>query len=51
MQSIINPNMSPEINPSSFMKQFGVVILTIVQGIVQPYWTYKHLKSIDDIIY
>jgi hypothetical protein len=51
MQSIINPNMSPEINPSSFMKQFGVVIITIVQGIVQPYWTYKHLKSIDDIIY
>lgn len=51
MQSIINPNITHTIHPSTFLKQLGIVVITIVQGIVQPYWTYKHLKSIDDIIY
>lgn len=32
------------------MKQFGLAMVTIVQSIVQPYWSYKHLKSIDAII-
>jgi len=51
MQSIINPDITTTVNPSTFMKQLGIVVITIVQGIIQPYWTYKHLKSIDDIIY
>lgn len=38
------------ISPINFLKQFGVVIVTFIQGIIQPYWSYKHLKSIDDII-
>jgi hypothetical protein len=38
------------ISPVNFLKQFGVVIVTFIQGIIQPYWSYKHLKSIDDII-
>ena len=48
---IMNPNIkSISISPVNFIKQFGIVAVTIVQGIVQPYWTYKHLKSIDDIV-
>jgi energy-coupling factor transporter ATP-binding protein EcfA2 len=38
------------ISPLKFMKQFGIIIATFIQGIVQPYWSYKHLKSIDDIV-
>jgi energy-coupling factor transporter ATP-binding protein EcfA2 len=38
------------ISPINFIKQFGVIIVTFIQGIIQPYWTYKHLKSIDDIV-
>ncbi len=41
---------STGISPINFIKQFGVVIVTFIQGIIQPYWSYKHLKSIDDII-
>jgi hypothetical protein len=50
-QTMLDPTSEPpKVSPASFLKQFGVVILTIVQGIIQPYWSYKHLKSIDDII-
>lgn len=38
------------ISPINFIKQFGVIIITFIQGIIQPYWSYKHLKSIDSII-
>jgi hypothetical protein len=41
---------SMNISPVSFLKQFGIIIVTFVQGIIQPYWSYKHLKSIDDIV-
>lgn len=34
----------------AFLKQFGVVLVSFIQGIIQPYWSYKHLKSIDNII-
>jgi len=53
---ILDPNSATasqsgfSISPSAFIKQFGIVIVTFIQGIIQPYWTYKHLKSIDDII-
>jgi hypothetical protein len=46
----VNQVSSAGISPLNFIKQFGVVIVTFVQGIIQPYWSYKHLKSIDDII-
>jgi len=47
---VMNPNNTAPSSPINFVKQFGIVIVTIVQGIVQPYWTYKHLHSIDNII-
>lgn len=53
-QSIMNPQELPtttsSISPMAFLKQFGVVIVSFIQGIIQPYWSYKHLKSIDTII-
>ena len=48
---IMDPDFSPmPISPINFLKQFGIVMVTMVQGIVQPYWTYKHLHSIDTIV-
>ncbi len=42
-------NISP-ISPFLFMKQLIIIVLTFIQGFLQPYWTFKHLKSIDNII-
>jgi hypothetical protein len=53
-QSIMDPSQSSggkSISPTLFIKQFGIVMVTFIQGIVQPYWTYKHLHSIDTIIH
>jgi hypothetical protein len=44
--SIIQQSFSP----GALLKQFGIVIVTCLQGIIQPYWTHKHLKSIDTIV-
>lgn len=44
------PDTSFSLSPLKFMKQFGIIIATFIQGIIQPYWSYKHLKSIDDIV-
>jgi MutS domain V len=51
-QQIMNPANVKQvpISPGNFIKQFGVVIITFLQGIIQPYWTYKHLHSIDSIV-
>ena len=52
-QKVLDPNAAAQpanFSPINFIKQFGVVIVTFIQGIIQPYWSYKHLKSIDDII-
>jgi hypothetical protein len=54
-QKVLDPNSANQsegihFSPLNFIKQFGVVIVTFIQGIIQPYWSYKHLKSIDDII-
>jgi len=51
-QQMMNPASIKQvsISPGNFMKQFGVVIITFLQGIIQPYWTYKHLHSIDTIV-
>ena len=44
-------NASPfSISPTQLIKKFGIVIVTLVQGIIQPYWSYKHLKTIDTIV-
>jgi len=32
------------------MKQCGVAAVTLIQGMVQPYWNYIHLQSVDNII-
>jgi hypothetical protein len=50
---IMNPakeNKVTEFNISGFIKKSGIILVTFVQGIIQPYWSYKHLKSIDNII-
>ena len=50
-QQITQPNAAPvSVSPAAFLKQFGVVLVSFIQGIIQPYWSYKHLKSIDTII-
>lgn len=55
IQNVLHPpsgRMSePSIEPLALFKQGGIIIMTVFQGIVQPYWTYKHLKSIDTIIH
>lgn len=53
IQAVLHPDPSSinrALDPVAFLKQGGIVLLTVVQGIVQPYWTYKHLHSIDHII-
>ncbi len=54
INTIMDPKSSgatnTSVSPINFIKQFGVIIVTFIQGIIQPYWTYKHLKSIDDIV-
>jgi len=53
-QAIVDPSakqsISRSVSPGNFLKQFGVVLITFIQGIIQPYWTYKHLHSIDTIV-
>ena len=44
-----NPS-SVTIQPAQLLKKFGLLFVTFIQGIVQPYWSYKHLHSIDEII-
>jgi len=46
----INTDNYVGFSPVNFIKQFGVVLITFIQGIIQPYWSYKHLKSVDNII-
>jgi len=52
-QAVLDPlALSPP--PSSFAqtaKQCGMAMVTIVQGILQPYWTHQHLSSIDQMIH
>jgi hypothetical protein len=35
---------------ATLLKQLGVITMTFLQGILQPYWTHQHLKSVDSII-
>jgi energy-coupling factor transporter ATP-binding protein EcfA2 len=61
LQAMVSGHIKAVLDPSTlqtgksfsiagFLKQFGVVLITLVQGFIQPYWTYQHLKSIDNII-
>lgn len=33
-------------HPTSLLKQCAIVMVTLVQGILQPYWTYTHLCTV-----
>ena len=53
IEAIMNPEtvkVTQGFSPASFIKQIGVVAVTLIQGILQPYWSYQHLNSIDNII-
>lgn len=53
IQAVLHPesaSMERTISPIAFLKQGGIILLTLAQGILQPYWSYQHLKSIDQII-
>lgn len=41
---------STSFSPIMLLKKFGFLLITFVQGIIQPYWSYKHLKAIDHIV-
>jgi hypothetical protein len=47
---LLDPSAQVSISPSAFFKQFGIVLFTFIQGVIQPYWSYKHLHSIDTIV-
>jgi energy-coupling factor transporter ATP-binding protein EcfA2 len=51
MSNADTPFVPSNVPPLAALKQFGIMAMTFIQGILQPYWTYKHLKSIDNIIY
>jgi hypothetical protein len=46
----LTQDLSSTIQPMQLLKKFGILLVTFVQGIIQPYWSYKHLQSIDQII-
>ena len=63
LQSMVSGNFQAMMNPDAIkeapsekgsifqsIKQVGLMMITFVQGIIQPYWTYQHLNSIDSII-
>jgi hypothetical protein len=51
LNAALDPNaIAGNFSPQSMIKQFGVIAMTVIQGVVQPFWTYQHLKSIDDIV-
>jgi len=43
-------NESQGFTIAAIFKQVAVALVTILQGIIQPYWSYQHLQSIDTII-
>lgn len=38
------------LSPLKIFTQYGTIIATLVQSIIQPYWSYKHLVKVDSII-
>jgi len=41
---------SPSSGSASLLKQLVIILVTLVQSLVQPYWTYKHLHAIQTTI-
>jgi hypothetical protein len=39
-----------EFSTITLIKQASIILFTFIQGVIQPYWTYRHLHSIDSII-
>ena len=51
LQSVLNPQAAAApSSPVHLFKQFGIVLMTLLQGIVQPYMTYQHLSSVDRLV-
>ena len=50
IDKLTDPNSITPVSPANLLKQFGIFLFTFIQGVIQPYWSYKHLKSIDNII-
>ena len=48
INGIVNPGN--ESTPSSLLKQTGLLSMTFLQSVLQPYWSHQHLYSIDTII-
>jgi hypothetical protein len=53
IESLFNPNVNPA--PPTFdflaLAKHGVIIATVVQSFLQPYWSFQHLSAIDQIIH
>jgi hypothetical protein len=53
VESLFNPNVAPA--PFKFditaLAKHGVIIATVVQSFLQPYWSFQHLSAIDGIIH
>ena len=60
LQSLFTGNMQRAMNPAALggesifsagnLKQLGILAMTFLQSILQPYWTYQHLSKVDSII-
>jgi hypothetical protein len=53
LQAMMNPDVATgaaEAPSGAMLKQFGMISVTFLQGILQPYWTHQHLHSVDSII-
>lgn len=37
-------------HPTSLLKQLAIILVTLVQGIIQPYWTYSHLRTVGNVV-
>ncbi len=48
----IHTSQSPfaGLSPLKIFTQYGTIIVTLIQSIIQPYWSYKHLVKVDNII-
>jgi hypothetical protein len=53
MESLFNPDIAPQ--PFKFdilaLAKHGVIVATVVQSFLQPYWAFQHLSAIDGIIH
>jgi len=53
IESIFTPFLPPQ--PIKFdilaIGKYGVIIATVVQSFLQPYWSFQHLSAIDSIIH